>query len=133
MNIQDPISDIITQLRNGYLAKKEFIVVYSSKIILNVIIILKNEFFIKDYLIINEEKNKTKIKIILRYYGKKQPIIKKITRLSKPSLRIYNKYKNLEKIANGFGISIISTSKGIMTDKDARKKKCGGEVLCTIE
>ena len=64
MNIQDPISDIITQLRNGYLAKKEFIVVYSSKIILNVIIILKNEFFIKDYLIINEEKNKTKIKII---------------------------------------------------------------------
>lgn len=133
MNMQDPISDLITQIRNGYSAKKEYIIVYSSKTKLAILNIMKNEFFITDYEIMPTINNKIKIKIILRYYGKKNPIMKKIERQSKPSARIYSKYKNIPKIANGFGISIISTSNGIITDKEARKRKCGGEILCSIE
>lgn len=133
MNIQDPISDLITQIRNGYFAKKEYIIVFSSKIKLAILNILKQEIFIDDYIIINETKNKKQIKIFLKYYGKNIPIMKKIKRISKPSLRIYSKYKLLPKIASGFGISIISTSKGLVTDKDAKQKKCGGEILCTVE
>ncbi|MCB1712139.1 MAG: 30S ribosomal protein S8, partial [Candidatus Riesia sp.] len=74
-----------------------------------------------------------KAKIILKYYGKKEAILKKIIRISKPSVRIYSGYKKIPKIGNGFGLSIISTSKGIMTDKEAKIQKCGGEILCTIE
>lgn len=133
MNIQDPISDLITQIRNGYLAKKEYIITYSSKIKLAILTVMKNEFFITDYEILPDINNKTKVKIFLKYYGKKQPIMKKISRQSKPSIRMYSKYKTIPRIANGFGISIISTSSGIMTDKEARKRKCGGEILCTIE
>ncbi len=132
MSMQDPISDLITQIRNGYLAKKDTITVYSSNIKLSIIKILKNENFIESYDIITNEKVQ-KIKIVLKYYGKKQPIMKSIKRVSKPSIRIYSGYKKLLKVANGFGISIISTPKGLMTDKDAKKQKCGGEIICTVE
>ncbi len=132
MNIQDPISDLITQIRNGYLAKKDDITIFGSKIKIAILEILKKEFFIDDFKILNNN-NKLTIKIILKYYGKKLPILKKIKRISKPSVRIYSNYKSIPKIANGFGISIISTSHGIMTDKDAKQKKCGGEIICTVE
>ena len=132
MNIQDPISDLITQIRNGYLAKKDDITIFGSKIKIAILEILKKEFFIDDFEILNNN-NKITIKIILKYYGKKLPILKKIKRISKPSVRIYSNYKSIPKIANGFGISIISTSHGIMTDKDAKQKKCGGEIICTVE
>ena len=131
MNIQDPIADLITQIRNGYLAKKDNITLFNSKIKIAILEILKREFFIEDYYLTTNDK--FKVKIILKYYGKKIPILKKITRVSKPSIRIYEQYKHLPKIANGFGISIISTSYGLMTDKEARKKQCGGEILCTVE
>ena len=133
MTIQDPISDLLTQIRNGYLAKKDNIIISSSKIKLAIIKILKNEHFIEDYNIIDTDNKKIKTKIILKYYGKKQAILKKITRISKPSVRIYSSYKKIDKITTGFGISIISTSKGIMTHKDAKNQKCGGEILCTVE
>lgn len=133
MSIQDPISDLITQIRNGYLAKKDSITVFSSKTKISILKILKNEHFIEDYILINTNEKILKAKIILKYYGKKEAILKKIIRISKPSVRIYSSYKKIPKVGNGFGLSIISTSKGIMTDKEAKIQKCGGEILCTIE
>ncbi len=133
MNIQDPISDLITQIRNAYLAKKEYIVVFSSKIKISILDILKKEFFINDYTIINDKNNIKKVKIILKYYGKKIPMIKNIRRISKPSLRIYKKNKDLKILTNKFGISIISTTKGVMSNKEAKNKNIGGEVLCIVE
>ncbi|HIH2763163.1 MAG TPA: 30S ribosomal protein S8 [Candidatus Azoamicus sp.] len=132
MNIQDPISDLLTQIRNAYSAKKDFITVTSSKIKIEILKILKEESFLNDYEILNEN-NKNNIKIFLKYYGKKISIIKKITRISKPSIRIYSKSKNIPKILNGFGIAIISTPIGLLTDKKARELKHGGEIICTIE
>lgn len=133
MNIQDPISDLLTQIRNAYSAKKDFITVNSSKIKIAILKILKDESFLNDYTILDENKNKKKIKIYLKYYGKKIPIIKKITRISKPSVRIYRKSKKIPKILNGFGIAIISTPIGLLTDKKARELRHGGEIICTIE
>lgn len=130
MNIQDPISDFLTRIRNGYSAKKDFIIVNSSKIRIAILKILKEESFLNDYTNINENKE---IKIYLKYYGKKIPILKKITRISKPSVRIYSKSKDIPKILNGFGIAIISTPIGLLTDKKARQLGHGGEIICTIE
>lgn len=132
MNIQDPISDLLTQIRNGCTAKKDFIIIDCSKIKIEILKILKNEAFLNDFIIM-DEKSKKKIKIFFKYFGKKISIIKKITRISKPSVRIYSKSKKIPKILNGFGIAIISTSVGLLTDKKAREFNHGGEILCTIE
>lgn len=131
--IQDPISDLLTQIRNGYSARKDFIVVYSSKIKLSLIDLLKNEFFLKDYIILDKDSRKPRIKIFLRYFGKNIPILRRITRVSKPSIKIYRNCKSLPKISNGFGIAVISTSRGLLTDKRAREFGVGGEVLCIVE
>ncbi|HIH2763481.1 MAG TPA: 30S ribosomal protein S8 [Candidatus Azoamicus sp.] len=133
MTIQDPISDLLTQIRNGYSAKKDFIIVHSSKMKIEILKILKEEYFLNDYILMTEEKNKPYLKIYLKYYGKKIPIIKKIKRISKPSIRVYKKSKKIPKILNGFGIAIISTPIGLLTDKKARELGHGGEILCTIE
>jgi small subunit ribosomal protein S8 len=133
MNIQDPISDLLTKIRNGYLARKDFIIVYSSKLKLALVDLLKREFFLKDYLVLNSDSKKVRLKIFLRYYGKGVPILKKIIRISKPSVRIYRKNKSLPKVLNGFGIAVISTPIGLLTDREARKLGHGGEVLCIVE
>jgi len=133
MTIQDPISDLLIKIKNGYSAKKNYIIIYSSKIKINILKILKEEAFLNDYIVFDADSKKPKIKIILKYYGKKIPILKNIKRISKPSVRIYKKYKNIPKILNGFGIAIISTPIGLLTDKKARELKHGGEIICTVE
>jgi small subunit ribosomal protein S8 len=133
MTIQDPISDLLTQIRNGYSARKEFIIVYSSKLKLSLVELLKNEFFLKDYIILDQDSKKARLKIFLRYYGKNMPILRKIVRISKSSIKIYKSCKSLPKVSNGFGIAVISTSLGLLTDKKARELGVGGEVLCIVE
>lgn len=133
MTIQDPISDLLTQIRNGYSARKEFIIVYSSKLKLSLVELLKNEFFLKDYIILDQDSKKVRLKIFLRYYGKNMPILRKIVRISKSSVKIYKSCKALPKVSNGFGIAVISTSLGLLTDKKARELGVGGEVLCIVE
>lgn len=133
MSMQDPISDLLTRIRNAYLAKKDFIIVYSSKLKLSLVDLLKNEFFLKDYFILDVESKKPRIKIFLRYYGKGIPILRRIIRVSKPSIKIYKNKKSLPKVSGGFGIAVISTSLGLMTDKKARELGIGGEVLCIVE
>ena len=133
MTIQDPISDLLTQIRNGYSARKEFIIVYSSKLKLSLVELLKNEFFLKDYIILDQDSKKVRLKIFLCYYGKNMPILRKIVRISKSSVKIYKSCKALPKVSNGFGIAVISTSLGLLTDKKARELGVGGEVLCIVE
>ncbi|WP_343189396.1 30S ribosomal protein S8 [Buchnera aphidicola] len=130
MSMQDSISDMLTRIRNAQFSNKYSVLMPSSKIKISISNVLKNEGYIKDFLI---QKNNFKpiLKIYLKYY-KGLPVIENIIRVSKPSLRIYKSFKNLMKVMSGFGISIISTSKGIMTDKMARNIGLGGEVLCNV-
>merc|ERR1712113_985334 len=126
--MQDPISDLLTRIRNGQQIKNDKVAIYSSKI---------KEAYIKNFSII---KNKKPIlEIFLKYYRGK-PVIKRIFRISKPSFRIYKNKKELPKVLGGLGIAIISTSRGVMTDYEARnyslnstEKGLGGEILCFVE
>lgn len=129
MSIQDPISDLLVQIKNGQDSKKKIIELYSCNLKVSIIKIMKKEGYIKNYKI--KKDTKPKIEILLKYF-KKKPVIEYIKRVSKPSLRVYKKKHELPKVMDGFGIAIISTSKGVMTDKDARKNNVGGEIICYI-
>ncbi|UOQ33009.1 30S ribosomal protein S8 [Candidatus Karelsulcia muelleri] len=127
--ITDPIADCLTRIRNGCLSKKDIIYIQYSKVIKNILKILLEQGFIGNYKL----KTNKIIKVYLKYiYPKKNSVIKYIKRISKPSLRKYSSSKNLPRVLNGLGIAIISTSKGIITDKLARKKKIGGEIICYV-
>ncbi|MGX7591209.1 30S ribosomal protein S8 [Candidatus Karelsulcia muelleri] len=127
--ITDPIADCLTRIRNGCLAKKDIIYIQYSKLKQKIIKILLEQGFIVNYKL---KQNKI-IKVYLKYiYPKKNSVIKYIKRISKPSLRKYSRSKNLPRVLNGLGIAIISTSKGIITDKLARKNKIGGEIICYV-
>ncbi|MGX7586374.1 30S ribosomal protein S8 [Candidatus Karelsulcia muelleri] len=127
--ITDPIADCLTRIRNGCLAKKAIIYIQYSKLKQNILQILLEQGFIVNYKL---KQNKI-IKVYLKYiYPNKNSVIKYIKRISKPSLRKYSRSKNLPRVLNGLGIAIISTSKGIMNDKLARKKQLGGEIICYV-
>ncbi len=125
----DPIADFLTRIRNASLAKHELLEVTSSKIKKEIASVLLENGYILGYKI---EKNKKTIKIALKYYQEKTSVIQQIIRISKPGLRKYCKYKNLPRVLNGLGIAIISTSNGVITDKQARIKRIGGEILCYV-
>ena len=127
----DPIADMLTRIRNALMARHKTVVVPGSKLKLEIARILKEEGYIEDYRVI-EEKPQIKIEIVLKYDEKKRPVIAGIKRVSKPGRRIYRGYKELPKVLNGLGIAIISTSQGIMTDHEAKKRRVGGEVICEI-
>jgi len=142
MSMQDPISDLLTRIRNGQQIKNNKVSISCSKIKIAIVNVLKKEGYIKDYNIIKSKK--PLLEIFLKYY-RGEPVIKRIFRISKPSFRIYKNKKNLPKVLGGLGIAIISTSRGVMTDYQARnyalnsyiknstEKGLGGEVLCFVE
>ncbi|WP_185857763.1 30S ribosomal protein S8 [Blattabacterium cuenoti] len=125
----DVIADFLTRIRNAILAKHKLLEVPSSKIKKEIVRVLLENGYILGY---KAEDNRKVIKIALKYYQEKTSVIQKIIRISKPGLRKYCKYKNMPRVLNGLGIAIISTSSGIITDKQAKNKKIGGEVLCYI-
>lgn len=133
MSLQDPIADLLVQIKNGYLAKKEYIVVFSSKFKLSLLSLFKRECFISDYFVIADNLNVLKVKIFFKYYGNQISVIRNITKVSKPSIRFYSKKNVLPRVLNGFGVAVISTSIGLLTDKEARDLGHGGEVICIIE
>ncbi|MCV2506083.1 MAG: 30S ribosomal protein S8 [Candidatus Lightella neohaematopini] len=130
MSMHDPISDMIVRIRNGQQNKKRYINVPSSNIKKNIVNLLKSEGYINNFNIITI-KNKKIIQIELKYFNN-LPVIECIKRISKPSLRIYKKVRDIPKVVSGMGIAIISTSKGIMTDRQARNLKLGGEIICYV-
>ncbi len=130
MPVTDSIADFITRVRNAGAAKKQELESPGSKIKAAIADILKDQGYIADYEVI-EDPIQNKIKIQMRYYRRK-PAFRKISRASKPGRRVYVPAGKLPRVKNGLGIAIISTSRGVMTDKAARKQNLGGEVLCEI-
>lgn len=129
--VQDNIADMLTRMRNALQMRYQTVVVNGTKMTLGIAEILKNEGFITDY---NYEKNLTgdKLTITLKYGEKKERVITGLKRVSKSGLRVYAKANEIPRVLNGLGIAIISTSKGLMTDKEARENNLGGEVLAYI-
>ncbi|MEO0258383.1 MAG: 30S ribosomal protein S8 [candidate division WOR-3 bacterium] len=127
----DVIADMLTIIRNGCKAKKSEVMVPHSKLKENILEVMKREGFITSYEVIKKE-DKNFIKIILGYDNKKKPIINNIVRVSKPGRRIYTQKDEIVPVRRGLGISILSTSKGLMTDKEAIEQNIGGEVICKI-
>ena len=128
--LTDPIADMITRIRNANRAKIEKIEIPSSKIKIEIARILKEEGYILDYYY--KEDNKQGVIAILLKYSGKQRIITNLKRISKPGLRVYVRKDDIPEVLGGLGISILSTSKGIMTGKEAKKRHFGGEVLCYL-
>ncbi|MEL6775869.1 MAG: 30S ribosomal protein S8 [Cyanobacteria bacterium J06597_16] len=132
MASNDTISDMLTRIRNANLAHHQTVDIPSTKMTRNIANVLKEEGFVAGTEDIGEGIER-KIKITLKYKGKqRQPIISNLTRVSKPGLRVYSNRKELPRVLGGIGIAIISTSSGVMTDRDARRQGIGGEVLCYI-
>lgn len=130
MTMQDPIADMLTRIRNGQQAKHQQVVVPSSSVKEDILRVLKDEGYIRDFSVNVDENNAKTITIDLKYYHSK-PVIERIKRVSRPGLRIYKTVKDLNPIP-GFGIAILSTSKGIMTHVSAKKENVGGEVICEV-
>ena len=126
----DPISDLLTRIRNGQQVKKASITCPSSKLKIAILKVMKDEGYIRDYNITEDIKGKV-IEISLKYFHG-EPVIKEIVRISKPGLRVYSSVKEMPVYKNNMGVSIISTSKGVMTSFKAKEINIGGEVLCRI-
>lgn len=129
--VTDTIADMLTRIRNANQMRYEEVQVPASNIKVEIARILKEEGFINDYKIVKDDAQGT-IVLTLKYTAKKERVITGLKRISKPGLRVYAKNTEVPKVLNGLGIAIISTSKGIMTDKEARKQNIGGEVLAYI-
>ena len=130
MMITDPIADMLTRIRNANQMKHATVSMPASKLKAEILRVLKAEGFISEY-VVKEEENKKFIEVTLKY-ANKQRVIQGIKRISKHGLRVYSKDTELPKVLNGLGIAVISTSKGVMTDKEARAQKLGGEVIAFV-
>ena len=130
MSLSDPIGDMLARIKNSLLRNHKKVDLPSSKFKIKIAEVLKNEGYIIDYKVSNDEKKPT-LEIMLKYnYG--TPVISSIQRVSKPGRRIFSSAESLPKINNGLGIAIVSTPKGVMSDVDARKQKIGGEIICKV-
>ena len=127
----DPIADMLTRIRNANQMKHATVSMPASRLKLEILNVLKNEGYISEYEKIEDGKQGA-IKVTLKYTDKKERVIKGLKRISKPGLRVYAKSSELPKVLNGLGVAIISTSNGIMTDREARQQKLGGEVIAFV-
>ncbi|WP_115329943.1 30S ribosomal protein S8 [Legionella busanensis] len=130
MSMHDPVADMLTRIRNGQQAKHQSVTLHSSKLKEEIARVLKEEGYIVDYSIESSKNNIKSITIDLKYYHGR-PVIERIERVSRPGLRVYKPFNELSAIP-GFGIAIVSTSKGVMTHVAAKSQRVGGEVLCEI-
>lgn len=129
--MSDPIADMLTRIRNANMVSHQTVDVPASKLKVELARVLKEEGFIAGYEVKEAGKFKV-ISITLKYEANGKPVITKLERISKPGLRSYSKSKNLQKVLGGMGVAIVSTPKGLLTDRKARKENVGGEVLCYV-
>ena len=132
MHITDTIADLLTRIRNASSAKHDTVDIPASNMKKAIVQILLDEGYIKSYQFIEEKNNQGTLRVTLKYVDGKKPAISGLKRVSKPGLRIYTDVENMPRVLKGLGIAILSTSKGIMTDKKARQENVGGEVLAFI-
>ena len=130
MSMSDPISDMLTRIRNAQLANKPSVAMPSSKVKVAIVKVLKDEGYVDDFAV-SEREGKATLEVVLKYYAGR-PVIEKIDRVSKPGLRIYKGVGEIPRVMNGLGVAIVSTPKGVMTDRKARASNVGGEVLCIV-
>jgi small subunit ribosomal protein S8 len=127
----DPIGDMLTRIRNASSARHEKCLVPKSRLKVRIAEVLKEEGFIKDF-VVHQDGVQGAITILLKYSGDREPAIGDIKRVSKPGLRRYVPNDSIPRVLNGMGIAILSTSKGVLVDREARKQKVGGELICTV-
>lgn len=127
----DPIADMLTRIRNANKARLEKVDIPASKLKANIAKILKVEGYIKNYKVIKDNKQGV-LQVFLKYGAKREPVVSEIKRISKPSRRVYVNKDNVPIVRNGLGLAILSTSKGILPDKEARQQQIGGEVICSF-
>ena len=132
MQITDTIADLLTRIRNACTSKHDFVDVPASKTKKAIVQILLDEGYISKYFLLVKKNNQYVLRIRLKYTSNKKPVIAGIKRVSKPGLRIYTNVENMPKVIRGLGIAIISTSKGIMTDRKARSEDVGGEIMAYV-
>jgi small subunit ribosomal protein S8 len=130
MSMSDPIADMLTRIRNAQLSEKTSVVMPASKLKAAIAQVLKDEGYVEDFAV-HEADGKPLLDISLKYYAGR-PVIEKIERVSRPGLRIYKASDKLPSVMNGLGVAIVSTSKGVMTERKARASGVGGEVLCIV-
>ncbi len=130
MSMNDPVSDMLTRIRNAQQAEKESVSMPSSKLKVAIAMVLKDEGYIEDFAV-RGESSKPELEVNLKYYAG-SPVIEKIERVSRPGLRIYKPSRDIPRVMNGLGVAIVSTSRGVMTDRKARGMGIGGEVLCIV-
>lgn len=130
MSMSDPVADMLTRIRNAQLSEKLSVVMPASKLKAAIAKVLKDEGYIDDYAVRIDD-GKSQLDISLKYYAGR-PVIEKIERVSRPGLRIYKPSQDIPVVMNGLGVAIVSTSKGVMTDRKARGMGVGGEVLCIV-
>jgi len=131
MMVTDPVADLLTRIRNGNQAKHDIVLVPANKLSMEIVKILAEEGFIKGFDMVKDAKFPT-AKVFMKYGPKQEKIITNLKRVSKPGLRIYAKKDRVPRVLRGLGIAIISTSKGVMVDREARRLGIGGEVLCYV-
>jgi small subunit ribosomal protein S8 len=130
MSMTDPIADMLTRIRNAQMVGKTVVGVPSSKVKVSIAQVLKDEGYI-DGFAVREKEGKPELEIGLKYYAG-QPVIERLERVSKPGLRVYKGRDDIPRIMNGLGVAILSTSRGVMTDRKARADGVGGEILCIV-
>jgi small subunit ribosomal protein S8 len=130
MSMSDPIADMLTRIRNAQQAQKSSVAMPSSKLKVAIAKVLKSEGYIDDF-VVNEAEGKAELGLSLKYYAGR-PVIERIERVSRPGLRVYKGRDDLPRVMNGLGVAIVSTPKGVMTDRAARAAGAGGEVLCIV-
>jgi len=131
MALNDPVGDLITRIRNAQMRNKSKVSTPGSKLRARVLDVLKSEGYIRGYSTVEFENGRTEFDIELKYFDG-EPVIRDISRVSKPGRRVYASVKTLPRVNNGLGVAILSTPKGVMADHDAREHNVGGEILCTV-
>ena len=130
MAMNDPLGDLLTRIRNAQMRNKSKVTSPNSRLRESVLDVLKNEGYIRGYAVV-EKDGRSEIEIELKYFDG-EPVIREIERVSKPGRRVYTSVKNIPRINNGLGVTIVSTPKGVMADHDARDANVGGEILCKV-
>jgi len=131
MSVNDPLGDMLTRIRNALGRRKTTVSTPASRLRTRVLDVMKAEGYIRDYTQVDYDNGKSELEIQLKYY-EGAPVIREIARISKPGRRVYVSVKSIPQVANGLGIAILSTPKGVMADHEAREKNVGGELLCQI-
>ncbi|MCK9286936.1 MAG: 30S ribosomal protein S8 [Sphaerochaetaceae bacterium] len=132
MAISDPVADMLTKIRNASQARHEKVEIPTSRMKLQIVKILKNEGYIKNFKKVVNKDGSNFIRVFLKYDEKQNPVLHGIDRISTPGRRVYSGYRDMPRVYNGYGVVVVSTSSGIITGKKASEKKVGGELICTI-